>query len=136
MTAHRFGANFPRLFAAAILQELSFAVLIHFPGYLTDLGATEGTIGLLYSTSALVSLLFRPWLGRILDLTHRRTVLLVTHDPLEALRLSHSIHVMKGRPAHLGEAIEPRRPPPRQVDDHDVLEHQGELLRQLAEAAS
>jgi len=78
MTAHRFGANFPRLFAAAILQELSFAVLIHFPGYLTDLGATEGTIGLLYSTSALVSLLFRPWLGRILDLTHRRTVLLVT----------------------------------------------------------
>jgi predicted MFS family arabinose efflux permease len=78
MTANRFGANFPRLFAAAILQELSFAVLIHFPGYLSDLGATEGLIGVLYSTSALVSLLFRPWLGRILDLKHRRTVILVT----------------------------------------------------------
>lgn len=78
MAANRFGANFPRLFAAAILQELSFALLIHLPGYLSDLGATEGLIGVLYATSALVSLLFRPWLGRILDLTHRRTVLLVT----------------------------------------------------------
>ena len=78
MAVNRFSTNFPRIFAAAILQELSFAVLIHFPGYLSDLGATEGLIGVLYSTSALVSLLFRPWLGRILDLTHRRTVLLVT----------------------------------------------------------
>lgn len=78
MAVNRFGTNFSRIFAAAILQELSFAVLIHFPGYLSDLGATEGVIGVLYSTSALVSLLFRPWLGRILDLTHRRTVLLVT----------------------------------------------------------
>lgn len=74
----RFGPVFPRLFAAAIFQELSFALLIHLPGYLTDLGATEGVIGVLYSTSAVVSVLFRPWLGRILDLTHRRTVLLVT----------------------------------------------------------
>lgn len=74
----RFGTHFPRLFAAAFLQELSFALLIHFPGYLNDLGATEGRIGILYSASAIVSLLFRPWLGRILDLTHRRTVLLIT----------------------------------------------------------
>ena len=28
-----------------------------------------------------------------------RTVLLVTHDPLEALRLGHDVHVMSGRPA-------------------------------------
>lgn len=78
MQSDRFGSAFPRLFAAAILQELSFALLIHFPGYLSGLGATEGLIGVLYSASAIVSLLFRPWLGRILDLTHRRTVLLVS----------------------------------------------------------
>ena len=78
MAVNRFGPNFSRLFAAAFLQELSFALLIHFPGYLSDLGATEGVIGVLYSASAIVSLVFRPWLGRILDLTHRRTVLLVT----------------------------------------------------------
>lgn len=78
MQRDRFGSAFPRLFAAAILQELSFALLIHFPGYLSGLGASEGLIGVLYSSSAIVSLLFRPWLGRILDLTHRRTVLLVS----------------------------------------------------------
>jgi predicted MFS family arabinose efflux permease len=77
MVSHRFGANFPRLFTAAILQELSFSLLIHLPGYLNDLGATEGLIGVLYAASAVLSLLFRPWLGRILDLTHRRTVLLI-----------------------------------------------------------
>jgi len=78
MSSHRFGANFPRLFAAALLQELSFFLLIHLPGYLTQLGATEGLIGVLYASSAVLSLVFRPWLGRILDLTHRRTVLLVS----------------------------------------------------------
>jgi len=72
--------------------------------------------------------------GLAADLLNNRTVLLVTHDPLEALRLGHCIHVMKGRPAVLGPAMEPRRQPPRPVDDHEVLEHQGELLKQLAEA--
>jgi len=75
--SHRFGPNFPRLFTAALLQELSFSLLIHVPGYLSDLGATEGRIGLLYAASAVLSLAFRPWLGRILDLTHRRTVMLI-----------------------------------------------------------
>lgn len=78
MVSQRFGLNFTRLFTAAILQELSFALLIHLPGYLSELGATEGLIGVLYASSAVLSLLFRPWLGRILDLTHRRTVLLVS----------------------------------------------------------
>lgn len=77
MAVHRFGPNFQRLFSAALLQELSFALLIHAPGYFSELGATEGKIGLLYSATAFISLLFRPLLGRILDLTHRRTVLLV-----------------------------------------------------------
>lgn len=78
MASQRFGPNFPRLFTAALLQELSFALLIHLPGYLSQLGATEGVIGVLYAASAVVSLVFRPWLGRILDLTHRRTVLLIS----------------------------------------------------------
>src|ERR671919_48710 len=78
MSSHKFGSNFPRLFTAALLQELSFALLIHVPGYLSELGATEGLIGVLYAASAVISIVFRPWLGRILDLTHRRTVLLVS----------------------------------------------------------
>ena len=74
--AQRFGPHFPRLFTAALLEGMSFSLLFHFPGYLTDLGATEGLIGLLYSTAAVVALIARPGLGRILDLTHRRTVVL------------------------------------------------------------
>ena len=64
-----------------------------------------------------------------------RTVLLVTHDPLEALRLGHRIHVMAGLPARLGEAMEPVGAPPRRVDDPEILELQGDLLGRLGEAA-
>ena len=71
-----FGPTFPRLFAAAILQELSFVLMVHFPGYLDGLGVSEGTFGVLYAVGAVAALLLRPALGKILDLTHRRTVLL------------------------------------------------------------
>jgi predicted MFS family arabinose efflux permease len=74
----RFGPNFGKVFAAALLQEMSFFLLVNFPGYLETLGITESLIGLLYAAGAVMALLFRPALGRILDLTHRRTVLLVT----------------------------------------------------------
>jgi predicted MFS family arabinose efflux permease len=71
-----FGPTFPRLFAAAILQELSFFLMVHFPGYLDGLGVGEGAFGLLYAVGAITALLLRPALGKLLDLTHRRTVLL------------------------------------------------------------
>ncbi len=74
----RFGPNFGKLFAAALLQEMSFFLLVNFPGYLETLGITESVIGILYAAGAVLALVFRPALGRILDLTHRRTVLLVT----------------------------------------------------------
>ncbi|WP_448205062.1 ABC transporter ATP-binding protein [Azospirillum sp. sgz302134] len=61
-----------------------------------------------------------------------RTVLMVTHDPLEALRLGHRIHVMTGRPATIGPALEPPGLPPRPVDDPALLAMQAELLRRLA----
>ncbi|BBK37900.1 ABC transporter [Allostella sp. ATCC 35155] len=64
-----------------------------------------------------------------------RTVLLVTHDPLEALRLGHVVHVMTGRPARLSDPIRPPGTPLRPVDDPALLALQGELLRRLAEDA-
>ncbi len=63
-----------------------------------------------------------------------RTVILVTHDPLEALRLGHAIYVMAGRPATLGAAILPPGDPPRALDDPAVLALQAELLRHLTRA--
>ena len=65
-----------------------------------------------------------------------RTVLLVTHDPLEALRLGQRIFVMAGRPATLSEPLQPAGPTPRPIDDERVLGLQGELLQRLAAAHS
>jgi putative hydroxymethylpyrimidine transport system ATP-binding protein len=63
-----------------------------------------------------------------------RTVLLVTHDPLEALRLGHRIHVMAGQPARIEPPILPAGAPPRDLHDPDLLVRQGELLAGLADA--
>ena len=63
-----------------------------------------------------------------------RTVLLVTHDPLEALRLGHRVHVMAGQPARIEAPIEPSGDPPRDLHDPDLLRLQGDLLARLADA--
>ncbi len=63
-----------------------------------------------------------------------RTVLLVTHDPLEALRLGDRIHVMAGQPARLELPIVPEGDPPRDLHDPALLARQGELLAGLADA--
>lgn len=65
-----------------------------------------------------------------------RTVLLVTHDPLEALRLGDRILVMAGRPVTLNEPEQLPGEPPRDVSDPAVLKAQGDLLRRLAEAVA
>ena len=65
-----------------------------------------------------------------------RTVLLVTHDPLEALRLGHAVHVMSGRPARLDEALEPDGEPPRDPTDPALIARQAELLSRLLAACA
>jgi putative hydroxymethylpyrimidine transport system ATP-binding protein len=62
-----------------------------------------------------------------------RTVLLVTHDPLEALRLGHRIQVMIGHPARIEGTIEPAGAPPRDLHDPALLAQQGDLLARLAD---
>ncbi len=69
-------------------------------------------------------------------LLRNRTVLLVTHDPLEALRLGHRIHVMAGRPAELGPATEPPGETPRDPTDPALRELHQALLAQLGQAAA
>jgi putative hydroxymethylpyrimidine transport system ATP-binding protein len=63
-----------------------------------------------------------------------RTVLLVTHDPLEALRLGHRIQVMAGQPARIEPPICPAGTPPRDLHDPVLLARQGDLLARLADA--
>mgnify|MGYP000303695620 CR=1 FL=1 len=67
------------------------------------------------------------------ELLAGRTVLLVTHDPLEALRLGHRLLVLSGRPARLdASVVEPPDAPPR--DASAVAHLQGQLLERLAAA--
>ena len=68
------------------------------------------------------------------ELLAGRTVLLVTHDPLEALRLGHRVQVMAGAPARLDDALEPAGAPPRDPGDPALLALQGELLKRLTRA--
>jgi putative hydroxymethylpyrimidine transport system ATP-binding protein len=70
------------------------------------------------------------------SLLRGRTILLVTHDPLEALRLGHKIFVMAGRPARLVEAAAPPGETPRDAADPVVLERHADLIRQLTAAGA
>jgi putative hydroxymethylpyrimidine transport system ATP-binding protein len=60
-----------------------------------------------------------------------RTVLLVTHDPMEALRIGHRIHVLAGDPAVLDEPLEPPGAPPRDATDPALHRLYAQLLRRL-----
>ncbi|MEJ2121536.1 MAG: ATP-binding cassette domain-containing protein, partial [Alphaproteobacteria bacterium] len=72
--------------------------------------------------------------GLAANVLRDRSVLLVTHDPMEALRLGHRIHVMAGRPARLDEPLLPTGTPPRDMTDTALLRLHGELMQRLAAA--
>jgi putative hydroxymethylpyrimidine transport system ATP-binding protein len=67
------------------------------------------------------------------ELLQGRTALLITHDPFEACRLGHHLVVMSGHPATLGAPILVPGKPPRALDDPQLLETQGHLMRALTE---
>ncbi|TLY47570.1 MAG: ATP-binding cassette domain-containing protein [Gammaproteobacteria bacterium] len=63
------------------------------------------------------------------------TVLLVTHDPLEALRLGHHIAIMSGEPAKINYInCEFLDSPPRSLSNTELLQWQAKLLQHLQEA--
>jgi len=66
------------------------------------------------------------------DLLHGCTVLLITHDPQEACRMSHQILILAGQPARLETPLTVPGAPPRPPADHAVLATQAQLLTQLA----
>ncbi len=62
------------------------------------------------------------------------TVLLITHDPMEACRLGHQLLVLSGNPARLSAPISVPGLPPRAADDDSVLHTQAQLMRALMAA--
>jgi putative hydroxymethylpyrimidine transport system ATP-binding protein len=69
------------------------------------------------------------------ELLQGRTVLLITHDPMEACRLGHKLVVLAGHPAVLGAPIAVPGEVPRALDDPDLLRTQGQLMRALVVAS-
>lgn len=63
-----------------------------------------------------------------------KTILLITHDPLEALRLGHRIYVLAGSPAILSNPIELNSSIPRDIQDSDVQKAYKLLMLQLEKA--
>ncbi len=61
-------------------------------------------------------------------LTKTATVILVTHDPMEALRLGHRIIVLAGTPIRVAETLIPEGTPPREAGRSTLSEHYGHLL--------
>ena len=69
------------------------------------------------------------------ELLAQNTVLLITHDPMEACRLSHRLLVLSPWPLGLDDTHRISGQPPRAPDDADLLRSQAELLQQLVRAA-
>jgi putative hydroxymethylpyrimidine transport system ATP-binding protein len=67
------------------------------------------------------------------NLLKNRTILLVTHDPMEALRLGNEIYVMAGLPARLHAPLKLAGAVPRDPTSPALLKLQAELLRELTQ---
>ncbi len=63
-----------------------------------------------------------------------RTVVLITHDPMEACRLSHRLLVLSPAPGEIDDTHRLSGIPPRAPDDPALLAGQAELLQQLIRA--
>jgi len=61
----------------------------------------------------------------------KRTVLLITHDPLEALRIGDAVYVMNGTPATISKPIRPCNNTGRNLSNPDLLKQHSKLLELL-----
>ena len=64
-----------------------------------------------------------------------RTVVLVTHDPLEALRIGHHVRVLSGMPLAAGPVLEPPGSIPRDPAEPALLALQARLIAELRSVA-
>ncbi len=63
----------------------------------------------------------------MVDLMRDRTVLMITHDPLEALRIGHQIYVLSGDPVILSPPLHVKGAPPR-IPTDEALQPRLQLI--------
>lgn len=61
-----------------------------------------------------------------------KTVLFITHDPSESLRLAHQIYLMQGTPATLRNLATLQSSPPRHRNDPEVINQEALLFAEFA----
>lgn len=69
------------------------------------------------------------------ELLQHKTVLFITHDPTEALRLADDIYVMRGLPATLKFVAHLSSKAPRELNDAQLINLQSTLFQELSHAA-
>lgn len=69
------------------------------------------------------------------ELLKNKTVIFVTHDPLEALRLANEIYLLEGTPATIRKVIDLTTANPREVNTPDMVALSTTLFKELAQAA-
>lgn len=70
------------------------------------------------------------------DMLRNKTVLFITHDPSEALRLAHRVYVMQGTPATLKEVSCMTTDTPRDLSSPTIARLQAQLLHDMANPES
>ncbi|MFC0338668.1 putative hydroxymethylpyrimidine transport system ATP-binding protein [Kushneria avicenniae] len=70
---------------------------------------------------------------RACELLADRMVVMVTHDPIEALRLGDQLLVMRGSPARIEHFAPPEGTPPRHPATDSMSRHHDDLLKALTE---
>ncbi|WP_169569265.1 ABC transporter ATP-binding protein [Sneathiella limimaris] len=65
------------------------------------------------------------------ELTRNKTVLMVTHDPMEASRLGDYVYVLGGEPVELSQIESLPGYPPRNINDPELLTPQSKILSLL-----
>lgn len=63
------------------------------------------------------------------------SIILVTHDIFEALRIADTIYILQGEPASLHLALKLSSKKPRALDHPDIILHQAELFNALKNSA-
>ena len=69
-----------------------------------------------------------------IDLLKNKTVVFVTHDPAEALRLADEIYIMQGNPATLKAIATLSSTAPRELAEPELISLQGLLFQELTQA--
>ncbi|MBK5266387.1 MAG: MFS transporter [Acidimicrobiia bacterium] len=62
-------------FTSNLLMGLTFALFIHYAGFLVSLGASEGTVGVIVGVGSIGSLVVRPYVGHLMDRIGRRPLI-------------------------------------------------------------